>query len=118
MRFRRRYGGLIVMLCLVFLACITAGSAWAYYQFLPTGGYTGGTDANSTFSSAWITANTHTSTATDRTITLIDNVSYSWHDTKRSSAADLNASWNSSTVKKGYCLLHQSGTVACTIYEF
>jgi hypothetical protein len=116
MPFRKRYGGLIVMLCVVLVASVTAGSAWAYYQFLPTGGYGGGTSADSTYSSSWNWANTHTSTATDRTITLIDNVSYSWHDTKRSGAADLNAQWNDPTVKKGYCQLHQTGTVACTIY--
>ena len=101
-------------------AGVLAGSAAAatYERFLPAGSYSYGTSASSSYGSSWINANSHTTTAVDRTITLIDNVSYSWHGTHRSTAPDVWASWNSSTVKKGYCVLHTSGTVACTVFDY
>ena len=45
----------------------------------------------------------------DTMVTLIDNVTYSWHGTVRNTASQQKAWWVSSVVKKGYCKFY-SGT--------
>ena len=107
------------------LALAVVAAAWfaavafaASQQHLPAGYHPGGTASSSTYSSWWRTENSHTSSSTDRTVTLIDNVSYGWHGTVRGTAADINARWHTTTGKKGYCRLHQGGYVACTAFDF
>ena len=102
----------------VIAAAIFAAAAFAAsQQHLPARYYGGGTDSSSSYSSSWRTSNSHTTSYTDRTVTLIDNVSYGWHGTVRGTAADINAQWHTSTGKKGYCRLHQGGYVACTVFD-
>ena len=62
-------------------------------------------DGNSPYGSQW-TENwfvKSTSGVSDTMVTLIDNASYGWHGTVRSTASTQRAWWASSAVKKGYC---------------
>jgi hypothetical protein len=62
-------------------------------------------DGSSPYASQWIENwfVKSTSGVSDTMVTLIDNTSYSWHGTVRSTAATQKAWWVSSAVKKGYC---------------
>lgn len=126
---RRRIGSMLLcgmarkalaLGCLVTVVAIFATTAFAatYERFLPAGFYPYGTSAGSSFNSIWVRSHSYTTTQTDRTVTLIDNVTYSWHGTTRGTATEINARWDNSTVKKGHCILHTSGTVACTVFDY
>ena len=62
-------------------------------------------DGSSSYASQWIENwfVKSTSGVSDTMVTLIDNGSYGWHGTVRSTASAQRAWWVSSTVKKGYC---------------
>lgn len=101
------------------VALVLAAAAFAASQnHLPGGYYPGGTGSSSSYSSSWKTEGSHAEGSTDRTVTLIDNASYSWHGTMRSASADIYAHWYSSAVKKGHCRLNQGGSVGCTVFNF
>ena len=97
---------------LVALAAALAGAlATAAIAFASTNTYRGPMywscpcDGSSPYGSQWIENwfVKSTSGISDTMVTLIDNTSYSWHGTVRSTASAQKAWWVSSIVKKGYC---------------
>ncbi len=116
----KSYRRFVPLACLLAVAAVFAGIALAatYERHLPAGFYPYWTASSSSFSSSWVRENSYTTQWVERTVTLIDNVSYSWHGTTRGAAPEINARWSSGPVKKGYCKLHSSGTVACTVFDY
>lgn len=106
---------LVLLLALVF--CTSAWGAtttYAGYQYWPAG-----QGASTSFSPSWF-RNVFYKTATfDTTITFIDNVSYGWHATVRSSGTYVETYWLSSQTKKAHCRANTTGQswAACTAYS-
>ncbi len=109
---------LVFAVALLVAAIVSSVALAASELHLPGQYYAGQTDSGSSYSSSWRTEISHTTSSTDRSVTLIDNVSYSWHDTERGTGADIDAHWSSATGKKGYCILHQGGYVGCSVFDF
>lgn len=108
---------IVILTALAAALALTAAALAASQNHLPGGYHLGGTGSSSYYASYWVVEGTHADGYVDRTVTLIDNVGYGWHGTMRSDRADFSASWYSNTVKKGYCALHQSGAVGCTVFS-
>ena len=106
---------LVLLLALVF--CTSAWGAsttYAGYQYWPAG-----QGASTSFSPSWFRNSFYKTTTFDTTITFIDNVSYSWHATVRSSGTYLETHWLSSQTKKAHCRANTTGQswAACTAYS-
>ncbi len=77
-----------------------------------------GQAASTGYSSGWFQTIFYKTAAFDTTLTFIDNVSYSWHSTVRSSAPYVETHWLSSKTKKAHCRANSSGPYgACTAYS-
>jgi hypothetical protein len=106
-----------VVLSAVVLALVVAATAFAAHDqiHLPFGSYIGGTASSSSYSSAWRIEFSGAVGWADRTVTLIDNTSYSWHGTSRGTGDLVTARWSSAAVKKGFCRLHGTARIECTV---
>jgi len=91
---------LAVLLVALVLATAAAAGATQYAgaHWLP-----GGTGGSSFSSSWWRNAFNKASGGHDTTVTFIDNVSYSWHETVRNTSLVTSTVWFSSQVKKAHC---------------
>jgi hypothetical protein len=111
----------IATACVVAAALVTAASAFAGATAFAYGRYwSAGGSASSAYSSSWYKASFNKqSSGHDTTITLIDNVSYSWHGTRRDSAlVTWTDPWFSSVGKKGYCKAWSSNFYgSCYVYS-
>lgn len=105
-----------VACALAFTATALAGAhAFAYGVY-----WYAGKDAGSSYSSSWYkTSFNKESSGYDTTVTLIDNVSYSWHGTARNTnLVTWSDAWFSSTGKKGYCKAWSSAFYgSCYVYN-
>ena len=77
----------------------------------------GGTGASSYSSGWWRNAFNKASGGHDTTVTFIDNVSYSWHETVRNTSLVTSTVWWSSQVKKAHCRAN-SGYFAGACWAF
>lgn len=100
------------------LACILAlvvGLVTATTSWAGATGYAGpkiwwaGGTGSSAYSSSWWRNAFNKSGGNDGTVTFIDNVSYSWHNTVRNTSEVTYTTWFSSQVKKAHCRANQSG---------
>jgi hypothetical protein len=117
-RTSRRFAVAVTFVVLASVSVLAGVALAAYQRHLAAGLHPPPSDSSSTYSSAWRSENSYSTSGVDRTVTLIDNVSYSWHGTNRGTSDDLWAHWYNSTVKKGYCNLHSGGYVASTVFDF
>jgi hypothetical protein len=105
-----------VACALVFAASALAGPhAFAYGWY-----WYAGMDASSSYSASWYKVSFNkANSGYDTTVTMIDNVSYSWHGTARNSnLVTWSDAWFSSVVKKGYCKAHESNFYgSCYVYD-
>jgi hypothetical protein len=78
-----------------------------------------GQSAGSSFSSSWFQNGFYKPNYPfDATVTFIDNVSYSWHATRRDASEWTVTHWMSSQVKKAHCRANASGGYgACSVYS-
>jgi len=111
-----------VAACIVVAALATAASAFAGSTAFIYGHYWyAGQDASSAYSSSWYKASFNKQAGGyDTTITLIDNVSYSWHGTHRDThLVTWTDAWFSSIGKKGYCKSWSSAPFygSCYVYN-
>jgi len=110
-----------VAACVAGAALATATSAFAGASAFIYGHYwSAGQSASSAYSSSWYKASFNKqSGGYDTTITLIDNVSYSWHGTHRdSNLVTFSDAWFSSVGKKGYCKAWSSNFYgSCYVYN-
>ena len=96
-------------------AAMAGASAFIYGHY-----WFNGQSASSSFSPSWYRASFNKpSSGYDTTITLIDNVTYSWHGTRRSSeVVTWSDAWFSSASKKGYCKAWSSHFYgSCYVYN-
>ena len=94
---------LFAMTVLVFALALCT-SAWAgSVSYYSSPYWSPGQGGSSSFSSSWWRNMMTKNASFDSTITLIDNVSYSWHATVRGPGTYLTTHWFSSQVKKGHC---------------
>jgi hypothetical protein len=111
----------LVAACVAGAALATATSAFAGASAFIYGHYwSAGQSASSAYSSSWYKASFNKqSGGYDTTITLIDNVSYSWHGTHRdSNLVTFSDAWFSSVGKKGYCKAWSSNFYgSCYVYN-
>lgn len=112
---RKRYVIPIALIC----TAVFAGSAIAGI-YLPNQYCVAGTNGSSSYSSSWHSNTFYTEySGPDKTVTLIDNVSYGWHATVRNTNQSTFTSWNVSNVKKAYCLDNGGPAAygACSTYS-
>jgi hypothetical protein len=104
---------LAVAFALAFAASASATTTYAGGSYWPAG-----YGASSSFSSGWAVNQMGKSVGFDSTITFIDNASYSWHSTFRSSGTWMRTQWFSSQVKKAHCRANTTGNghAGCSVY--
>jgi hypothetical protein len=77
-----------------------------------------GQGAGSSYSASWVQNGFYKPIGFDATVTFIDNVSYSWHATRRDPSTWTVTHWFSSQVKKGHCRANAKGGYgACTVFN-
>jgi hypothetical protein len=110
---------LAVTLALVFGLAFTASAAAGEFMYQPTKYWTAGEGAGSSFSASWVRNSFWKQTPDPwTTVTFIDNVSYSWHFTTKSTGYVTSTWWFSSKVKKAHCLAHNSHFFgSCHVYN-
>ena len=95
---------LALALALVPTAFADLGYVW------PSRAWSSGQDASSPYSSTWKRNWFQKgSQGYDTSVTFIDNVSYSWHNTVRNTWAVTATEWYSSAVKKAYARANVGG---------
>jgi hypothetical protein len=101
-------------------ALATAPAAIASYGYVwPAQGWWYGKDASSVYSGAW-KRNWFQKMGPgyDTSVTFIDNVSYSWHNTVRNRYQTTANEWFSSAVKKGYARSYSAGYIGtCVVFD-
>jgi hypothetical protein len=100
------------------LAFASSASAGAFIYQQPVY-WQAGQGAGSSFSPNWV-RNTFWKQSSNAwtTVTFIDNVSYSWHFTTRSTGFFTSTWWFSSQVKKAHCVANSSGFYgSCHVYS-
>jgi hypothetical protein len=111
---------LIVALAVVVTAlALGATASAAVVPYMSTSYWSAGQGGASSFSSSWFQNVMYKNAPFDTTVTFIDNVSYSWHSTRRGFDTYLSTHWLSSQVKKAHCRSNvKSGIWAgCTVYS-
>lgn len=113
---KRRIVGLASVLA---VALALVASAWAgTYTYAGSSNWPAGHAGSTSYSPSWWRNVFYKTASFDTTITFIDNVSYSWHSTVRSTGTYLTTHWLSSQVKKAYCRANAAGGYgACTAYN-
>jgi hypothetical protein len=111
---------LLAILVLALVSLVVGATAQAAVIQYANDSYWGaGEGKGSAFSSSWFQNTMYKSAPFDSTITFIDNVSYAWVNTRRSTAGYMQTHWLSSQVKKAHC---RSNVVApiwagCSVYS-
>jgi hypothetical protein len=111
-----------LVLATALVAALTfASTASATYGYVwPSRSWSYGQDASSSYSSTW-KRNwfQKSSQGYDTSVTFIDNVSYSWHDTVRNTYMVTATDWYSSAVKKAYARSYASGFSGnCIVWDY
>jgi hypothetical protein len=111
--------GLILVLVVAFTLAFAASASAAQATYAEGSYWPAGQGASSSFSSSWVINIFSKSTSFDATITFIDNVSYSWHSTLRSTSTYMRTHWFSSQTKKAHCRANATGSgfAGCTVYS-
>lgn len=95
---------LIVVMAVAVAALVLGATASAgYVEYANDANWQAGEGYGSAFSSSWSLTYMHKNAPFDTTLTFIDNTSYGWHNTRRSTDTWLQVGWSSSTVKKAHC---------------
>jgi hypothetical protein len=101
------------------VALALAASTWAGTTTYAVWSYwSAGQGAGTSFSPSWWRNVFYKTAYFDTTVTFIDNASYAWHATVRSSGTYVETHWFSSQVKKAHCRANAVGSYgACTAYN-
>jgi hypothetical protein len=96
-----------------------ASASAGYVEYANDAAWGAGEGYASAFSSSWSLTHMHKNATFDTTITFIDNTSYSWHNTRRSTDTWLQTAWPSSSVKKAHCRSNVARTIwaGCAVYS-
>jgi hypothetical protein len=111
---------LIATLAVTVAALLIGASASAAIVQYANDAYWGpGEGYGSGFSSSWFRNTMYKSGSFDSTITFIDNVSYSWHNTRRSSGGYIETFWKSPPSVKAHCRSNVTAAIwaGCTVYS-
>ncbi|MFO7571179.1 MAG: hypothetical protein R6W48_01075 [Gaiellaceae bacterium] len=109
----------VAVLVLVFALAFSASALAGELMYQPTKYWSAGQGAGSTFSSSWVRNSFwKQSSAAWTTVTFIDNVSYSWHFTTKSTGYVTSTWWFGSQVKKAHCVANSSQFYgSCHVYS-
>ena len=110
---------LMIALASVAMAfAFSATASAAVVTYTSSHSWYAGQSAGSSFSSSWFQNGFYKPNPFDATVTFIDNVSYSWHSTRRDASEWTVTHWMSSQVKKAHCRANAAGGYgACTVYS-
>ena len=110
-----------LVVTLVVTTLVLASTALASFGYVwPSRSWSYGQDASSTYSSTW-KRNWFQKNAPgyDTSVTFIDNVKYSWHNTVRNTYMVTATDWYSSSVKKAYARSYASGFSGnCVVWDY
>lgn len=108
---------LVVAAAAIVAAGVVAAVAYAGYIYLPAGYHTSADVGNSTYSTSWSSSTNYSPDCCfDKQVTLIDNVTYSWHGTARNTNNSTIANWYEPSIgKKGHCQHFMGGYSACSV---
>jgi hypothetical protein len=109
---------LMLMLVLAFALAFSA-SAWAgTTTYAVRSSWSPGQGYSTSFSPGWWRNLFYKPSGFLTTVTFIDNISYGWHSTVRSTGIVTDTHWLSSQVKKAHCHANVNGSYgACTAYN-
>jgi hypothetical protein len=106
----------IVIVALLVASLAAASTAFAAYQYAPPRQWTPGASAASYFSSGWYANYFMTwGSGYDKTVTFIDNVTYSWHNTKRGTSDYLETYAPFDGTYKAHCISHGYFWGSCNV---
>jgi hypothetical protein len=109
---------LMLVLAVAAALAFSASASAAAVTYISWPSWSPGMGYGSSYSSSWVANGFYKSPAFDSTVTFIDNVTYSWHATFRSSGGWTYTQWFTSQVKKAYCVANAKGGYgACTVYS-
>jgi hypothetical protein len=111
---------LIVTLAVAVAALVLGATAWAAaVPYMSASSWSPGQGNGSAFSSSWFMNVMYKGAPFDTTITFIDNVSYAWVNTRRSTDTYMQIHWLSSQVKKAHCRSNVASRISagCTVYS-
>lgn len=113
---KRLFAALAVIAAALVLGATASGAVVHYYS---TSWWSAGQGGGSSFSSSWFLNVMYKDAPFDTTITFIENTSYGWVNTLRSTNTYMDTHWLSSRVKKAHCRSNVAAGIwaGCTVYS-